>query len=136
LPSLTTQYFNMGTPGSVSSRCRLYGLQVSFNTATTGLTQGVNGWMLDGAGSTRALDFDKMIFEFKDGSASGDVLFSFVCPLGTTYGAPQNAMGFMFKHGSILFPNGLHLESIGNNNEVVPEGLIGSAQGVTIFYET
>ena len=125
---LSSKTFNLNSPGSVTSRCKLYGVQYSGNTYDSTSFESYS----------TTLEWDKMYIDFKNGSASGDTLFSFTCPIGWRYGAPQNAPSMMFGSNYILFPDGLYIVTVDNNSPTADpaDGLYGASQGMTIFYET
>ena len=128
MASLSSKTFNLNSPGSVTSRCKLYGVQYSPNTFTVNAFQSYS----------TTLEWDKMYIDLKNGSVSGDTLFSFTCPIGWVYGAPQNAPSMMFGSNYILFPDGLYIVTVDNNSPTAnpADGLYGASQGMTIFYET
>ena len=81
-----------------TSRTKLYGIQYIVETGYH-----VSGTNVPEMGTTI---IDGSTLEFKDGSASGSIIFKFTAPMGATaYYSGINPESFMFGNNYLLFEN-------------------------------
>jgi len=120
---LSSEKFLMdNTDITIAGRVRLFGIQIaSTNRSST----------------SRAVDFgsdvNKRSIEFRNGSATADLLFKFAIPVGKNgYGIGTNPYPFMFGNMSILFTDGIFVPALDGsaNDEPIP-----SKTSLIVFYE-
>ena len=110
-----------------TSRTKLYGIQYIVETGYHG--SGTN------VPSLGTAIIDGSTFEFKDGSASGSIVFKFTAPVGVGgYYSGINPECFMFGNNYLLFENGIYASGVGASTES-NNNIDGDLVTVSFIYE-
>lgn len=121
---LSSEKFLMNANKTIAGRARLFGVQIAVTDRATGAGEGAVDF-----GS----DLTKRVIEFRNGSATGDILFKFAIPVGSdTYGIGVNPFPFMFGNMSILFPDGIFVPELTGTASDDP---IPAKTSLIVFYE-
>tara|TARA_R110000824_G_scaffold91379_1_gene222417 strand:+ start:4001 stop:4378 length:378 start_codon:yes stop_codon:yes gene_type:complete len=120
---LSSEKFLMNaTDNTIAGRVRLFGVQIASTNPVSG---------------GKAVDFSSelsdRVIEFRNGSATADLLFKFAIPVGTNgYGIGVNPYPFMFGNMSILFTDGIFVPALDGSESDDP---IPSKTSLIVFYE-
>ena len=117
---LSSEKFLMDADKTIAGRARLFGVQIA-STNPAGDTVDY--------GSTLAA----RAIEFRNGSATADILFKFSIPVGAGgYGIGVNPFPFMFGNMSILFTDGIFVKALPGTGGDDP---VPAKTSLVVFYE-
>jgi len=117
---LSSEKFLMDANKTISGRARLFGVQIACSDR-----------------GNSSVDFsstlEDRVIEFRNGSATADILFQFAIPVGSAgYGIGVNPFPFMFGNMSILFTDGIFVPKLEGAGLDDPDPALTS---LVVFYE-